>query len=428
MVARTDRDAQQRLDLTACARKLMQDTLIRREDDADWFRLIRRHEAELDRWFSQRLGYRLHIGADTIRLYKNTVVPHRRPLLTAGKGRSSSRPLSAREYTLLCLVLAAVAAGPRIISLRDLILRLREAAGDAGIPLREEPSERRALIVAVEWMIGQGLVRELHEKVERYINDAEADAIIEVVPERVALLPLQTLGSAETSAELLQRPQRRLDVRQWMRARLAEDGVLYRDDLDPEEWRELRRRLGEESDLLGEMLGLHLEVRAEGVAAIDPQAELTDRTMPAGGTVGHAALLLLERLCAEQFDRAPKPGCSESDAIPFDGAEGSVTVAIDATLVSGDRVVELVAELTTENTHWSQLATEPERLTRAVLSVLADHRLIDLVGDGGTIRVRPMAHRFAVEQRHEESGEAHGGEAGTWSSAGESSDTQGSLW
>lgn len=373
------------LDLMACARHLLQRPLLCREKDPEWFQLIRRHEADLDRWFTQRLGYRLHVSADTARLYKSTVVPTRRPLRAASARGRLARPLTQRECTLLCLVLAAVAAGPRVISLRDLVDRVRSAAADARVPLRDEPAERRALVNALHWMVEGGLAVEMHERVELYAADEQADAVLEVLPDRVALVPLRSLGSAGSPEELLERPERVTANRQWMRARLVEDGVIYQDDLEPAEWGELRRRLGEESQMLGEMFGLHLEARAEGVAAIDPEGELSDRPLPAPGTTGHAALLLLERLCTgAAADDRPPPG-----------------------VVSRQEVADILAELAAENRHWAKEVDEPHRFATTVLGLLADHRLVEFVDDadddgrgdvghGVLVQVRPLAHRFAV--------------------------------
>ena len=81
-----------------------------------------------------------------------------------------------------------------------------------------------------------------------------------------------------------------------MRVRLVEDPVLYRDDVNDEEWAELRRRLGEEERQLDEMFGLVLEAHAEGIAMIDPTGVLADRRFPSTGTLGHTALLAISRL------------------------------------------------------------------------------------------------------------------------------------
>jgi uncharacterized protein (TIGR02678 family) len=109
------------------ARRLLSRPLTCAEHDPETFAMIRRHEIELDRWFTQRLGYRLHVDADTARLYKTGVSlsqPLRRP---------EKRALHQQECVLLTLVLAATAAGPAVISLRDLVESVRSAAAEASV-------------------------------------------------------------------------------------------------------------------------------------------------------------------------------------------------------------------------------------------------------------------------------------------------------
>jgi uncharacterized protein (TIGR02678 family) len=274
-----------------CARHLVQRPLTCKEHDPDVFSLIRRHEAELDRWFTQRLGYRLLVNADTARLFKDGFVAERRPLMTV-----THRAFRSLEYVLLALVLGSTVAGPNVISLRELVERVRSAAVEVDIVLEDSPSTRRAMVCVLQWMISLGLASELHERVEAYVGDEAADAILKIRPERIALLPLPALAGAAGARDLLARSERRMATRQWMRSRLVEDPVLYRSDLSDAEWSELRRRLGEEERLLDEMFGLTVEARAEGVAAIDPAGTLAATRFPSGGTVGHAALLLIAKL------------------------------------------------------------------------------------------------------------------------------------
>lgn len=349
--------------MRTAARQLVVRPLIPAETDPDLFRLVRRYEHELDRWFTQRFGYRLEVSADTVRLFKSTVVARRRPLLTA-----AGRPFTIREYTMLALVLAAVAAGPSIISLHDLVHEVRSAATDAEVTVSESSADRRALVTALKWMIGHGAVSEDADRVERYATEPEADAVLRIKPERVALLPLPALARCETVDELLDRSGRRQSSqRAWMRSALLEEPVLYRSDLSDDEWNELRRRLGEESSIFEEMFGLRLESRAEGVSAIDSEDGVTDSRFPRNGTVAHAALLLLDRLIDSGSD-----SFAESD------------------------VVEVVASLAAEHRRfWSQLADEPVRLTEAVLELLADHRLAE--ARDGTVRLSPAAWRYAVD-------------------------------
>lgn len=352
------------LDLRDAARHLATNPLVLAEFDPDLFQTIRRHEQKLDQWFTQRFGYRLQVTADTARLFKTTVVATRRPLRTA---TSQSRPFSGREYTMLALALAAVAAGPSVISLLDLIDEIRSAAIDAEVALTEELADRRALVAALRWMIRHGLAVELHDRVDRYATDRAADAVLQIRPDRIALLPLPVLARSETVEQVLDRSGQRLSSRAWMRAVLLEEPVLYRTDLADGEWAELRNRLNEESAILGEMFGLDIEARAEGVMAIDPEDGLTDSRFPQSATVGHAALLLIGQL-----------------------------VETDRTRVELGSLIEIVSYLASEHRRfWSkQLADNPERLAAEILELLQDHRLAEF--DGDAVRLLPAAWRYRV--------------------------------
>ncbi len=352
--------------MRTAARRLVKRPLLTAEEDPDTFRLVRRHEQQLDRWFTQRFGYRIQLSADTARLYKTTVVASRRPLTAA---TADPRPFSIPEYTMLALALAAVASGPAVISLRDLIHELRSAAADADVVVTDRPADRRALVTAIRWMIAHGVAVEMHDRIDRYVGDAEADAVLRIRPDRVALLPMPALARADSVEDLQDRPERATANRQWMRAALLEEPVLYRDDLSDEEWSELRRRLGEESAIFEEMLGAHVEVRAEGIAVIDPEDELTDRRFPATGTVGNAALLLLERLTSAE------------------------SVAISR----ADLVAEVVTLAAERRGYWSQLADHPEKLTDSILDLLEDCRLAEVAD--GVCRLLPAAWRYLPDVR-----------------------------
>ena len=361
------------IDVRAAARHLVAHPLVLAERDPEAFRRIRRHEQTLDRWFTQRFGYRLQVTADTARLFKSAVVARRRPLPTA---TDQSRPFSQREYTILALTLAAVAAGPDVISLRHLVVEIRSMATDADVVLTAEAADRRALITALRWMIRNGIATEMHDRVDRYITDDSADAVLRIRPDRVALLPLPVLSRSETVDELVDRSDSRRSSRAWMRSVLLEEPVLYRIDLTDREWAELRRRLGEESAIFDEMFGMQVEARAEGVMVIDPDGGLTDSRFPRGGTVGHAALLLIDRLL-------------KMDRMSFERGE----------------VVDAVSGLANEHRrYWSKLANHPDRLADAVLELLQDHRLAEVVEDG--VRILPAAWRYSVSIEYEEDGAA----------------------
>ena len=379
-------DPQRELDLRAAVRHLVRHPLVLDENDPEMLLLIRRHEQTLDRLFTQRFGYRLQVSADTARLFKSSVVAHRRPLLTA---TSLRRPFSQREYTMLALALAAVAAGPSVISLRDLIHEIRSAAADADITLTEELTDRRALVTALKWMIQNGVAREIHDHVDRYAADETADAVLSVRPDRVALLPLPALARSETAPQLLDRSDQRLSSRAWMRSILLEEPVLFRTDLADSEWSELRQRLGEEAAVFDDLFGLRLESRAEGIMVIDPENELTDSRFPRGGTLGHAALLLIDRLV--RLDRTPAE-------VPSDCRTDDGRALVKASRVAFSRtdVINVVTSLAAEHRrYWSQDADNPDRLTGDVLDLLCDHRLVEVVSD--VVWLLPPAWRYSVD-------------------------------
>lgn len=358
-------DPQAPAERRVAARHLMRRPLTCAEHDPEMFRLIRRHEVQLDRWFTQRLGYRLHLTSDTARLFKSGYVPASRPLRTA-----TGRPLNSLEMIMLILALASTVAGPAVISLRDMIDLIRSAAAEVELVISGDHNHRRALVTALRWMIEHGLAIELHAHVDAYATDAEADAVIRIRPDRIALIPLPTLATA--GRDLVASADRRDSTRQWIRARLAEDPVVYRDDLDEIEWAELRRRLGEEERFLDEMFGVVLEARAEGIAAIDPGGDLADQPFPAGGTEGHAALLLLAPL-------QDRPGA----------------------WLAVSEINDVVARLARDNARfWAkELAANPERLARRAVDRLVNVRLAER-REPAEVRLRPAAARFmpAVRQ------------------------------
>ncbi|MGH3776116.1 MAG: TIGR02678 family protein [Pseudonocardiaceae bacterium] len=355
-------DPQRAGELTGSARALLTRPWRTAEADRPLFLLIRRHAEQLDRWFTQRLGYRLIVGTDTARLVKSGHIPPDRPLRT-----HTDRPFTAREYVLLALVLAATAAGPDRISLRDLVLQVRSAAADAGIALDGATSERRALVTALRWLVGHGVVRELDRSVTGYETDAEADALLEVRNDRMALLPTSALVGAQSAEELLDRAAGERTGRAALRRRLVEDPVLHADDVAPEDWAELRRRFGEESRYCEEMFGLVVEARAEGVAAIDVDGGCTDIAFPAGGTTAHAALLLLDALTTRHRD----------------GADNAM---LDCELG------ELLARY---GRYWRK-DVAPEDLRDEAVALLAAMAVVTVEPDG-RVRPRPVAARFAPD-------------------------------
>jgi uncharacterized protein (TIGR02678 family) len=373
---REEFDPQAAQERRECCRHLVLNPLTIAEHDPAIFALIRRHYSQLDQWFTQRFGYRLHVDVDTARLVKQGVVPHIRPLRT-----NSDRPMHRRELEILALLLACTASGPLLMSLRDLVADVRSAAVEIGSQLTNETGDRRSLVTALRWMLDRGLLFEVHERVDRFAEDGEADAVLRLRPDRIALVPVPALLAEADSEALFRRVDRRKEgndqairtgFRQWARCRLLEDPVLYRHDLTDAEWSELRRRVSQESRIFDEMFGLVIEARAEGIAAIDPIGSLTDLRFPTSGTTAHAAILLIDRMRTEIDDH-------------------------ETSSLQSSRVGELLDTLITEHgRHWSkELTSRPERLVRESLALLDAHRLVEV--DDELVVLCPGAVRFATE-------------------------------
>ena len=357
-------DPQHPAERIAAARALLVRPWRPAEADSALFTLIRRHAELLDRWFAQRLGYRLVVHHDTARLVKTGHVPADRPLRT-----HTDRPFTGREYTTLALVLAATASGPDRISLRDLVLQIRSAAADAGIALGDGVAERRAVVTALRWLIAHGVVRELDRTVAGYETDDRADALLEIRNDRLVMLPTPALVGAESADELLERAAGERAGRAAMRRRLVEDPVVHAADVATEDWAELRRRFGEETRYLEEMFGLIVEARAEGVAAIDSDGGCSDQPFPRSGTTPHAALLLLDALVRRHR------GGAEPDVLDE----------------------ELTVLLARYGRYWSrEAAAEPVLLRAGAIDLLAAMDLVT-VGPSGRVTPRPAAARFAPE-------------------------------
>jgi uncharacterized protein (TIGR02678 family) len=76
--------------------------------------------------------------------------------------------------------------------------------------------------------------------------------------------------------------------------RLLDDPVVYYSELAPDELAYLHRQRGQIVSRITEATGLVAEARAEGIAMVDPDDQLTDVRMPAQGMQSHLTLLLAE--------------------------------------------------------------------------------------------------------------------------------------
>jgi uncharacterized protein (TIGR02678 family) len=89
---------------------------------------------------------------------------------------------------------------------------------------------------------------------------------------------------------------RRMALRHRLARRLLDDPVVYHDDLTEEEREYLVSQRGPMAYRLALAAGLSAELRAEGLALVDADGELSDQQLPAVGTEAHATLLVAEHL------------------------------------------------------------------------------------------------------------------------------------
>jgi len=359
-------------------RLLLRQPLVTATSHPDEFPLIRRHADELARQFGQVLGYRLTIEPGFARLHK------------AGLGRDAGRRLergsgtafTPRTYAYLALALAALVTAPEQLLLSEVVTRTRAAAAEAGIDLGEpnRMTERRALVAALKQLMAWNVMAEDEGSVDSYAGDDEADALLTIDREIARRLVSGPVSQATAPDDLIDKAADPGEAgpRHRVRRLLIETPVVYTEELTEEERDWLRRSQRREQRILEDFAGLRAEIRAEGIALIDPEQELTDRQFPGTGTVAWAALLLIGKLAAE-----------------LTPANGTASIVIPS-----GRVEEHLRILAEEHRGaWSrELAESPALLAEAVVDLLHRMRLIRPASpsDGGW-QLTAAAARYAPE-------------------------------
>jgi uncharacterized protein (TIGR02678 family) len=337
-------------------RLLLREPLVTAAAHPDEFPLIRRHADELARQFGQVLGYRLTVEPGFARLHKAGLGADSGRRLERGSGA----PFTPRTYAYLALTLAALVTAPEQLLLSEVVARTRAAAAEAGMDLGEpnRVTERRALVAALKQLMTWRVLAEDEGSVDSYAGDSEADALLTIDREIARRLVSGPVSQAETPQDLIERASAAGEAgpRHRVRRLLVETPVVYLDDLTEEERDWLRHSQRREQRILEDFAGLRAEIRAEGVALIDPDQELTDAQFPGTGTVAWAALLLIGKLVAG----LTPSGAADSVAIP-DG-----------------HIEELLGGLIAKHRKaWSREFTEaPAVATDAVLDLLRRMRLI----------------------------------------------------
>ncbi len=273
--------------------------------------LVRRHAAYLRDWFGRETGWNLQVERQCARLYKRAAA-----IDDATRGLPD---FDRDRYGLLCLACAVLERAESQITLRALGERLLEAASDPDLAncgfgfTLEGARERRSLVGVCRLLLELGVLVRVAGDEEGFVNQS-GDVLYDVQRRVLARLPAGTRGAsliAMTEADLDLKGRlaalvdeyvpdspegRRTALRHRLARRLLDDPVLYHDDLTADEREYLLSQRGPLAYRLAQATGLTAELRAEGLALVDADGELSDKHLPAVGTEAHATLLVAEHL------------------------------------------------------------------------------------------------------------------------------------
>ncbi|MFJ9771027.1 DUF2398 family protein [Kitasatospora sp. NPDC101157] len=282
---------------------------------AEGFPLIRRHRDWLTERFDTLLGYRLVVGPWHARLCKAGLGP--------GAARrlghpATGAPFTPAGYARLALALALLVDAPEQLAYGRLLQAMRAAApelmagrgggegADVGLDTALDTALDMALAALADWQV----LGELPA------DPGDTAFVLTVDRELARAVPAGPPALADDAADLIRRAAE-AEPGTAVRRLLAETPAVLAADLpeDQREWLREHRLSGPAA--LAEFLGLEAELRAEGVALLDPAAELTDLALPGAGTLAQATLLLVERLVEEV---RPLPGEDTGGDVPIPDA------------------------------------------------------------------------------------------------------------
>lgn len=358
------------------------------------FAAVRRHADELRSWFARETGWALHIERDCARLYKRPA-----DLLDTSRGMPG---YERRHYVLLCLACAVLERSDPQITLRVLGDRLLTLATEPTLASRgfnftlTAAHERRELVTVCRSLLAWGVLQRVAGDEEGFVRSTGAgaegsDALYDVHRRVLAGLTAAVRGPStwpieqapvtldERQASLVSEhvadseEGQRTALRHQLARRLLDDPVVYFDHLNADQRAYFVNQRGAMAARLSEGAGLVAEQRAEGLALVDEDGELTDVAMPAEGTEAHATLLVAEFLA------------------------GRSRVNVTA-LTHTDDVIGFLADAKTRyGSYWRKSAREPgaeQELTRIALERLEKLQLIRCGTEG--VEALPALARFAI--------------------------------
>jgi uncharacterized protein (TIGR02678 family) len=377
--------AEEQAQRRSALRSLLAKPLLVADTDSETLVLVRRHLTELRGWLSRETGWRLVADSEMARLFKT--VPVLSDASHPARGHNKE-PFGRRRYVTLCLALSALARADAQTTLGSLADDVLTAAAEPGLArcgftlTLDSRADRSDLVAVVRLLLDWGVLSRVAGDEEAYLS-AGADVLYDVRRPVLSVLLSGTRGPSTVTAvsfddrlaELTAEPVAETDelrnqaLRRRLTRRLLEDPVVYYDELDEDERAYLLSQRHAITRRIEDATGLVPEMRAEGIAMVDPEDELTDVRMPEQRTDGHVTLLVAEHLARRE----------------------------QATL---GELHAFVRQAAAEHaTYWRKGVTEPgaeKELLAAALEKLSALRLVQV--DGPVVRRLPAIARFALDE------------------------------
>ena len=377
--------AEEQAQRRSALRSLLAKPLLVADTDSETLVLVRRHLTELREWLSRETGWRLVADSETARLFKTAPVLSDASHPARGHNKE---PFGRRRYVTLCLALSALARADTQTTLGSLADDVLMAAAEPGLAgcgftlTLDSRADRSDLVAVVRLLLGWGVLSRVAGDEEAYLA-AGSDVLYDVRRTVLSVLLSGTRGPstvtvapfADRLVELTAEPVAETDdlrnqaLRRRLTRRLLEDPVVYYDELDEGERAYLLSQRHAITRRIADATGLVPEMRAEGIAMVDPEDELTDVRIPEQRTDGHVTLLVAEHLA-----RRDQATLGELHAFVRQAA--------------GEHA-----------TYWRKGVTEPgaeTELLATALEKLSALRLIQV--DGSVVRRRPAIARFALDE------------------------------
>jgi uncharacterized protein (TIGR02678 family) len=390
----------EREDVARGIRLLLANPLISERASAESFDLVRRRREPIRQWFDYYCGWTLIVEPRLgyVRLVKVRAVTD--PSRPARRPRAGQAPFDRRRYVLLCLAAAELLTVP-VTTVGLLADRVRHAsATDPVVAVFDSASrgERMAFVDVLRLLESHGVLEVVDGSTESFVESATAKVLYRIDSTLLLRLLAAPVGPSQLAVPVEEVPlrfgellglvaqerrygrtagdgdavpasevQRNLWLRHSIFRRLADDPVLYLDDLSAEEraylasptGRQLLRRAADQG-------GFVLEERAEGVLLIDAEGLATDSRFPDDASTAKVAALLL-----------------------LDDIEGTATT---------EQLRAHASSLLARFPRWAKSYRDedgPAQLVSDALAVLTGFGLVRMTS-GGLVTALPAAARYSV--------------------------------